>query len=154
MHLRLIMLFIGNTTFSQRIYLISSGILWLKIMGSNKPCSHLLPPTPSHSHSLLLTPTHYLPLPSTPAYSHALPLICSPLPSISTFFTHSHLFSSHSYPLPLMFSPLLLNLSPLSPMYSLSHLFPVHIQTVQIIYSQVYFSFWNYCNVSSRRLEC
>ena len=152
MHLRLFMLFIGNTPFSQRIYLISSSILWLKIMGSTKPCSHLLPPTPSHSHSLLLT--HYHPLPSTPAYSHPLPLICSPLPSISNFFTHSHLFSSHSYPLPLMFSPLLLNWSPFLPIYSLSHPFPVHIQTVQIIYSQVYFSFWNYCNVSSRRFEC
>ena len=139
MHLRLIMLFIGNTTFSQRIYLISSGILWLKIMGSNKPCSHLLPPTPSHSHSLLLTPTHYHPLPSTPAYSHALPLICSPLPSISTFFTHSHLFSSHSYPLPLMFSPLLLNLSPLSPMYSLSPISSPHSNSSNHLFTSVFF---------------
>ena len=90
----------------------------------------MLPPTPTHSHLFA-------------AHSHLFPV----------FFAHSHSFLTHSYPLPLMFSPVLLNLSPLPPMRNLSHPFPVHIQTVNIIYSQLIFFFSNYHNASSRRPE-
>ena len=46
--------------------------------------------------------------------------------------THSHSFSAHSHPLPLMFGPILLNLSPLSPMYSLSYQFQIHNQILSL----------------------
>ena len=74
-------------------------------MGYTKPCSHSEPSTPTHSYSFA-------------AYWHLFPLVLA----------YSHSFSPHSYPLPLMFNPLLLNLSPFLPMYSLSHPFPVHTQ--------------------------
>ena len=54
-------------------------------------------------------------LPSTPTH-------------FNSFLTHPHSFSGHSYPLPLICSPLLLILFPLPPMCSLSHPFPLHIQ--------------------------
>ena len=65
-------------------------------------------PTPIHSQPLSVTLSHSRLLPPTP--------------------TESHPFSAHSYPLPLMFNPLLLILSPPPLMCSLSHPFPVHIQ--------------------------
>ena len=51
-----------------------------------------------------------------------------PLPSSPITPTHSHSFSVHSHSLTLVFSPALLFLTLLSPMYMLSHSFPVHIQ--------------------------
>ena len=74
----------------------------------------MLPPTTIHSYLLALTPTH----------SHLFAAHCHLFPLV---LVHSHSFSAHSYPL-LLFSPFLLNLSPLPPMYSLSHSFPVRIQ--------------------------
>ena len=60
------------------------------------------------------------PLPPTSTHSRPLPLIFRPLPSIFSFLAKSHSFSDHPYPL--------LNLSPLPPMTSLYHSFPVHFQ--------------------------
>ena len=88
----------------------------------------MLPPTPTNSHSFPPTSIFSHPLSSTPTHSHPLsltPIHFHPLPPTPTY---SHLFSGHSYPLPLMFGPLLLNLSPLPPMYNLSHPFPVQFQ--------------------------
>ena len=70
----------------------------------------MLPPTPTHSHSLPIISIH----------SHPVPLIWIPLPSISTRLSPLPLILAHSYPILLLFSPLLLNLSPHPPMYSLS----------------------------------
>ena len=77
--------------------------------------SHPLPPTLIHSHPLPFTPTRF----------HLFAAHCNLFP---LSLAHSHSFSAHCYPLPHMFSPLLLSLSSLPPMYSLSHPFPVHIQ--------------------------
>ena len=125
-------------------------------MGWTKPYSHPLPPTPTHSHLLpsnsihshLLssTPIHSHPSQSTPIYSHPLPPTPTHSHSIAAhyhlsplFLAHYHLFSARFYPLSLMFSLFLLNLIPLPFMYSFSHPFPVHIQTVDIIFLQLYF---------------
>ena len=105
------------------------SVLWQtckKNSGYTKVHSHSLPHTPIYFHLLPFNPTHSQ---LFAAHCHLFPL----------FLTSSHSFSAQSYPLPLMFIPLLFNLSPLPSMYSLSHPFPVHIQTVHIIYSQMYF---------------
>ena len=101
----------------------------------------LLNHAPTHSDSLPPTATNFHLLPSTPIHSHPLPLISilshllSPTPIHSQTFpftpTHWHPFPlifSHSHPLPFTFSPLLRILKPLTPMHSLSHPFPAHIQ--------------------------
>ena len=71
----------------------------------------MLPPTPTHSHPLPPTSIYFHLLPFTPPHSHVFPF-----------------FPSHSHPLPFMFSPLLRISKPLTPMHSLSHPFPAHIQ--------------------------
>ena len=95
------------------------------ILSYTKPCSHPLPFTPIQSHPLPSTHTNSHLLPPTLANSQSFVANCH---LFLLFLAHSHSFSVHSYPLPLMFSPLLLNLSSLPPMYSLSYPFPVHIQ--------------------------
>ena len=64
-------------------------------------------------------------LPSTPTHSYSFGAHCHLFPLV---LSHSHSFSAHSYSLPRMFTPFLLNLSPLLPVCSLSYPFPVHIQ--------------------------
>ena len=88
----------------------------------------MLPPTPTNSHSFPPTSIFSHPPPPIPIHSH--PLLLTPIHFhlLLTSPTYSHAFLAHSYPLPLMFGPLLLDLSPLPPMYSLSYPFPVHIK--------------------------
>ena len=84
------------------------GCLFYYQVSCFNACLHwfILNCAPTPFHLLSPTPTHLEP---------------------TAIYCHSHSFSAHSYPLPLMFIPLL-NLIPLLPMYSLSHPFPVHIQ--------------------------
>ena len=102
--------------------------------GKSKKCNkqpkwtHNLTPTSKYKNCLVKG--------CTKLCSHTLPLICGQLPSISTLFCALPLIFS---PPLLMFCPLLLHVSPIPPMYSLSHSFPVHIQAVQIICSQLCF---------------
>ena len=113
---------------------------------------HSLPPTPIHSHPLPSTPSYYHSLPPTP--SHSLSFAAHPY-LFTLFLAYSHSFSAHFYPLTLIFSQLQLNLNPLPAMYSPSYLFPVHIQTVLIFSSQLYFFFSELpgSSASGRRLE-
>ena len=96
----------------------------LNMLNYTKPCSHPIPRTP---------PNHSHPLPFTPTHCHSTPLTPNHLQPTSIYFHSflaiSRLFLAYSHPLPLIFSPLLLILSPLPPMCSLSHPLPVHIQT-------------------------
>ena len=80
----------------------------------------MVPPTPTHFHPLLSSRIHSCPLPPT----HSQPTSIY----YHSFLAHIHSFSGDSHPLPLMFSPLLLILNPLSLMGSLSHPFSVHSQ--------------------------
>lgn len=99
-----------NHEIYQQIDEVSLKYLLVPFLANNftKPCSHPLQPTPIHSHWSPSTPTQLHPLDSFTAHSHIIPL----------FLSHSHSFSAHSYPLPLIFSPLFLNLSSLPPMQS------------------------------------
>ena len=105
-------------------------------MGFMKPCSHPLPlslthfhslsPTPTNSYLLPPTPTHSNLFPPTPIYSHPLPHI--PIHSHSLPPTSTNFLPTDTHLQPLTFRPLLLVLNPPPSMCSLSHPFPVHIQ--------------------------
>ena len=77
-----------------------------------------LSPTPFHSHLLPPTPIHSHPLPPIPVYSYALlsnDSFAADCHLFPLFSAHSCSFLGHSYPLSLMFSPLLANHSKPTP---------------------------------------
>ena len=89
----------------------------------------MVSPTPTHSNPLPSTPTHSHALPHTATHSHLFAAHCHLFP---LFLALSHSFSTHSFPLPLMFKPTFVHVQPLSPTSS-------HVQIVRIIYSLLYF---------------